>query len=158
MGKNIGDSLKLNIGCGQDHLDDFINMDISDNCNPDIKHDIRKGLPMFKDNSLEEVMANGVLEMVLPNEEFLFVLNEIWRVLKRGGIFNGQVPSIDTRVLMLDPFDRRWFQEATFNYWNVDERCWQVFGKQYKFQPWNVISNKTNDGGIICFKMTPANK
>lgn len=159
--KNIMNNIKyINIGCGLSKIerDNWCNIDISDKCKPDLVHDLRKGLPMFEDNSLEEVVANGVLEMILPNEEFVFVLNEIWRVLKPNGQLNGQVPSIDTRVLMLDPFDRRWFQEDTFNYWNVDEHCWKQFGIQYGFLAWHVLHCKTNDNGIICFKMSPAHK
>ena len=133
-------------------------MDISSYCNPDIRHDIRKGFPMFEDNTFEEVLANGVLEMILPNEEFVFVMNEIWRILKPGGEFDGQVPSIDPRVLMLDPFDRRWFKEETFNYWNVNEHAWKEFGQMYDFKPWYVKRATTNENGIILFNMLPANK
>ena len=150
--------MKLNIGCGKIHFDGYVNMDISGYCNPDIKHDLRKGLPMFKNNSINEIIANGVLEMILPNEEFLFVLNELWRVLESDGQLHGQVPSTDPGVMMLDPFDRRWFMKETFNYWNVDEHSWKTFGTQYGFSPWHVIKNEINDGGILCFSMKPANK
>ena len=152
------DKTKLQIGCGKQHFDDFINMDISDYCAPDIRHDVRRGLPMFEDNMFQEVLANGILEMILPNEEFVFVMNEVWRVLKQDGEFCGQVPSIDPRVLMLDPFDRRWFKEETFNYWNVNEHAWKEFGTQYSFKPWFVERAKINENGIICFNMRPANK
>lgn len=152
------DKTKLRVGCGLDKSGDYINLDISSTCNPDIVHDLRKGLLMFEDNQMNQIEANGVLEMILSNEEFVFVLNELWRVLRSDGQLNGQVPSTDPRVMMLDPFDRRWFLEGTFNYWNVDENCWRTFGIQYGFKPWHVLECKTNDGGIICFTMKPANK
>lgn len=154
--KDLSTYTKLHIGCGKQHFNDFVNMDISDYCNPDIQHDIRKGLPQIPNNALEEVVANGILEMILPNEEFLLVLNEIWRVLKPEGKLKGQVPSIDPRVLMLDPFDRRWFKEETFNYWNVFEHAYNEFGTQYGFKPWIVDYAKTNENGIIIFEMRPS--
>ena len=86
---------KLRIGCGLDHEGDYVNLDISDYCKPDIVHDIRNGLPQFSDNQMTEIQAWGVLEMILPNEEFRLVMNELWRVLKPDGTLDGQVPSTD---------------------------------------------------------------
>lgn len=158
---NLNDVKYLQIGCGKQHFpqrDGWANLDISDACKPDILWDVRDGLPMFGTSSLEVVTANGILEMILPNEEFRNILNEIWRVLKPDGRISGQVPSIDPRVLMLDPFDRRWFKEETFNYWDVDQHAWKEFGTQYGFLPWNVKFAKTNENGIILFEMSPAKK
>ncbi len=155
MIKNLKELKRLNVGCGKHHLDNYINMDISDYCSPDMKHDIRKGFPMFEDNRFKEVLANGVLEMILPNEEFLSVLNELWRIVSPDGELVGQVPSTDPRVMMLDPFDRRWFMERTFDYWNVNHNSYKQFGTQYGFKPWIVKRAKVNDNGIICFTMSP---
>ena|SRR3990167_1466885 len=155
MGNDFRNFVNLQIGCGQEHYDNFINMDISDFCNPDIQHDVRKGFPMFEDNKFESVVANGILEMIHPNEEFLFVLNELWRITKPNGRLDGQVPSTDPRVVGLDPFDKRWFMEDTFNYWNYQKNSWKQFGQMYKFKPWEVHNAKANDNGIICFSMSP---
>lgn len=146
---------KLRIGCGFDHSDDYTNLDISDTCKPDIVHDIRNGLPMFEDNSLEEVQAWGILEMILPNEEFRLVMNELWRVLKPGGILDGQVPSTDPRVLMIDPFDRRWFHPETWRYFDYRENAYKQFGQMYKLSPWISNDFKVNDNGIVCLKWRP---
>lgn len=153
----------LQIGCGKHHLDDYINMDISDVCSPDIRHDIRKGFPMFEDNRFEEVLADGVLEMILPNEEFVFVLNEIWRVLKPGGHLVGQVPGFNPernnlKNIFYDPFDRRFFQKDTFKYWTKGEHAYNEFGTQYLFRPWHVIKCDFNDNEILCFDIIPADK
>lgn len=148
-------SNKLRIGCGFDHSGDYTNLDISDTCNPDIVHDIRKEFPMFKDNQFDEVQAWGVLEMILPNEEFRLVLNEIWRILKPNGILDGQVPSTDPRVLMIDPFDRRWFHPETWKYFDYRENAYKQFGQMYKLKPWIADAFKVNDNGIICFNWQP---
>ncbi len=147
----------LNIGCGKHHLSNYINLDISNYCKPDIQHDIRTGFKdLFQDSKFDEVLANGVLEMILPNEEFVLVFNELHRVLKLDGHLVGQVPSIDPRVLMLDPFDRRWFKEETFEYFDIDKNPYKTFGTQYGFKPWNVMKAETNENGIINFDMSPA--
>lgn len=150
---------KLQIGCGTQHYsneDGWCNLDRSPACNPDIEWDITAGLPMFSDDTLDEVVANGVIEQVESNHNFVLVMNEIWRVLKYGAQFNGQVPSSDPRVLHYDPMDRRWFQKDSFNYFNVNEKAWKDFGKQYGFFPWIVLKNDVNDNGIINFRMLPA--
>jgi hypothetical protein len=158
MAKKIKEYIEgdyLQVGCGKQHIDGYINMDISNYCNPDIQHDIRKGFPMFKDSQFQEVLANGVLEMIHPNEEFLFVLNELHRITSSGGLLVGQVPSTDPRVMGLDPFDKRWFMEETFDYWNVTKHPYLEFGTQYGFLPWKIYENRVNENGIINFKMSP---
>ena len=158
MARDIKNIVKLQIGCGKQHFDDYINMDISNFCGPDIQHDIRKGFPMFEDSKFEHVVANGILEMIHPNDEFLLVLNELWRIIKPDGVLEGQVPSTDYRVMGLDPFDKRWFLPDTFNYWDINQHSWMEFGTQYGFKPWRVPECRVNENGIICFKMIPANK
>ena len=156
--KTMASGKFLQIGCGKEHIDGYINMDISDFCEPDLQHDIRGGFPMFEDNQFEEVLANGILEMIHPNEEFVYVMNELWRIVKSGGLLVGQVPSTDPHVMGLDPFDKRWFKEETFDYWDVDAHAYKTFGTQYGFKPWHIVRAEVNDNGIICFQMRPANK
>ena len=149
------DKTKLRIGCGLDHSGDYINLDISDYCKPDIVHDLRQGLPMFSDNQMDEIQAWGVLEMILPNEEFRLVMNEMWRVLKINGILDVQVPSMNPRVFMIDPFDRRWFHQDSWKYFDYRENAYKQFGVMYKLKPWVVHSFASNDNGIICGTMSP---
>jgi len=146
--------MKINIGCGNKYLDGYKNIDISNKVKADEYYDICKGIKE-KDNSIDEILAEGVLEQISSNEQFVFVLNECHRVLKTDGILIGQVPSTSLHVLCLDPFDRRWFLPDTFKYFDINEHCWKNFGKQYGFEPWQNIETQINEGGIINFKMTP---
>lgn len=151
--------MRLNIGCGKQHLEGYVNIDISGYCKPDRELDIRGGLPFVQD-SIEEIIANGVLEMILPNEEFRFVLNELWRVLKSTGILKGQVPGFQPeknnfKNIFYDPFDHRFFQKDTFSYWTHDAHAYREFGTNYGFQPWDVRQLYFNENEILCFEMTP---
>lgn len=145
----------LQVGCGKQHIPGYINLDISNSCNPDIQHDIREGFPMFDNGQFKEVLANGILEMIHPNEEFVYVLNELHRIIASSGMLVGQVPSTDIRVMGLDPFDKRWFLPETFNYWNAREHSFAEFGTQYGFKPWLVHQSEINENGIINFRMSP---
>lgn len=147
---------RLNIGCGLSKIDgsEWCNLDISSECNPDLVHDIRKGLPMFMDGQLDEVIANGVLEQ-LTHEQFRDALNEIWRVTNKNGQLNGQMPSIDLRVLHYDPMDKLFFQKESFRYFTFGDHAYKQFGVQYDFRPWDIIKLEINDNGILCFSMSP---
>lgn len=53
----------------------------------DIVRDVAKrGIP-FSDNEFDEVYAFDVIEHIETYEDLIFLLNEIWRVLKKDGIF-----------------------------------------------------------------------
>lgn len=153
----------LQVGCGHQHFNNFINLDISDNCKPDVQWDITKGFSFFEDNRFDEVVANGVLEIVESNKDLVYVMNEIWRILKSGGQFNGQVPGFkpednNLKNIFYDPFDRRFFQKDSFRYWTINEHAYNEFGKMYGFSPWHVIKCEFNENIILCFRMLPANK
>lgn len=148
---------KLNLGCGNQKFNQnegWINIDISLVVDPDIVLDISKGLP-YKENSVDEIIANGVLEQFEKNETFRFILNECHRVLKKDGILKGQVPSTNMSVLCLDPWDRRFFQVETFDYFDDTKHAWNNFGKQYGFLPWQDVIAEVNENGIINFEMKP---
>jgi len=81
---------KLNLGCGKEIKKDYINMDIED-FGQEIVRDANKGLP-FSDDSLDEVYAKHTIEHMVDIE---FVLDECYRVLKKGGLFYIEVPHKD---------------------------------------------------------------
>jgi predicted SAM-dependent methyltransferase len=146
--------IKLNLGCGKLFKQGYINIDKSPDCNPDLVLDVCNGLP-YKDNAIDEVHCGCMLEQIENNKDFVFVLNEIHRVLKIEGEFNGYVPSTNPDVLFLDPMDRRFFQEHTFDYFDINKHHWQEFGSTAGFKPWIVTKVELKDNGIIHFQMAP---
>jgi len=145
---------KLNLGCGNSPKEGFKNIDISLTAKADEFYDISKGIKE-KDNSCEEVHCGCILEQIDSNKDFIFVLNEIWRVLKSDGVLTGYVPSTAPGVLYLDPMDKRFFQLESFNYFDYDKTAYINFGKNYGFKPWTNIDVQLNEGAIILFSMTP---
>lgn len=89
--------MKLIIGSGPgyQHIEGQIALDYIAAFNPDVVRDIRKGLP-FDSDKFEEVEIFHVLEHIEPNEDFLFVIKEIYRVLKPGGIVAIAVPHFES--------------------------------------------------------------
>jgi SAM-dependent methyltransferase len=83
----------LNIGCGYLKLENAINIDIDERCNPDQVVDVTKGLP-FPDNHFDFVYAHQVLEHIFDWEKLML---EIWRVMKLGAEFYAGVPMFPSR-------------------------------------------------------------
>lgn len=74
---------KLNIGCGDNKIKSYVNIDASPFVNPDLVLDIKNGLP-YPDDSVEEIVFFHGIEHI--EEKFHpQILSEFWRVLKFDG-------------------------------------------------------------------------
>ena len=127
--------LKVNIGCGKDKREGYVNLDISSNVGADIVCDIEEGLP-FKDNECEEIICLDVLEQISSADKFVFVMNELWRVTKLGGSVHVRVPNAKDICAFQDPMDSRHFTEETFTYMQHGHTRYERY--QYGFKPWFV--------------------
>jgi predicted SAM-dependent methyltransferase len=102
---------KLNIGCGADIRQDYINIDIRELPGVDIVMDLESEQLPFESNSIDEILAIDVLEH-LSWRSVVRVLSEMFRVLKPGGILRLRVPDVDVIYLRsitntnLDPLER----------------------------------------------------
>lgn len=82
-------STKLNLGCGADKKQGYVNLDWQSLTNPDVVHDLNNLPYPFPDNSFELVEAFHVLEHL--DKPFL-VMKEMHRILKPGGALHIKVP------------------------------------------------------------------
>ena len=109
--------IRLNLGCGyRKEGEDWINIDIREEVNPDVIADIEQGLS-YQDNSVDEIRAFDVLEHIHP-DKVIFVLSEIHRVLKSTGFLYFFIPSTDGRGWAQDPFHR--------SFWNINSWLYYV--------------------------------
>ena len=77
--------IKLDIGCGENKKPGFIGIDIDPSSGADI---IAPALSLpFTDETVDEVYSSHLVEHFYPEEAQKF-FNEIYRVLKKGGIVN----------------------------------------------------------------------
>lgn len=79
----------LNLGCGDDVREGYVNLDVIPGRGVDVLHDIHETPWPFGDAAFSRVLARHVLEHVLPMHDgrgFLRVMDEIHRVLEPGGV------------------------------------------------------------------------
>ena len=126
----------VNLGCGVKTSPDMIDVDIIQLPGVDIVCDITEGLPEVLNNA-DEVVADYILCQIADREKFKFVMNEIWRILKPGGILKMKVPNARYPCVFQDPMDCRYFVVETFDYFNKDHYRFKAF--HYGFMPWEII-------------------
>lgn len=88
--------MKLNLGCGNRHLEGFVNVDMADNwCSkpPDVSTDISKPLP-FDDGVADEIHAYHVFEHFYRYDADAILIDWV-RVLKPGGLLVLELPCLD---------------------------------------------------------------
>lgn len=87
--------LLLNLGCGFDKREGWVNADAYEVCNPDLLLDLNKVPLPWKDNSVDEIYCSHVLEHV---EDWWPTFVEFSRILKLGGILEIRVPDESSRT------------------------------------------------------------
>jgi len=122
--------LRLNVGCGLTKLPGFISVDKVKEVRPDIVADFEKGLPMFKDNSVDYILADGVMEHI---KDLGKVMEEFYRICKPNAVIEIIVPYFASAGAFQDPTHTRFFTEHTFDYFQrgKQKRAYYAFKCDY---------------------------
>ena len=124
-----GNGISLNLGCGYNYQEGYINIDNRAEVKPDLVCDVIEGLP-YEDNSVDEVRAYDFLEHI-PLGKTIQVITEIWRVLKPGGKFESLTPSSDGRGAFMDP--------THVSFWNC--HSWLYYSDPQYRNLYNIKAN-----------------
>ncbi len=121
--------MKLNLGSGFRQQKEYVNIDNRPETDPDLLCDIEAGLP-YEDDSISEIRAVDFLE---HTHQVIFVIEEIWRVLKDNGLFYSRTPATCGRGAFQDPTHvSYWNLNSWLYYTNDDYR--KLIGTKAKFQ------------------------
>lgn len=119
--------MRLNLGCGNQQKPGWIGIDKVKTLATDIVRDLTRGLP-YADDSVDEILCDNVLEHIGPPEDFIFVMNEIYRVLKPGATATIIVPDARSQGAWQDPTHVRAFVPRSGLYWNQDLPWPKLYG------------------------------
>ena len=118
-------SKKLNVGCGRDIKKGWINLDSCDLPGVDIVYDIEKIPLPFDNEEFDTILCRDIFEHV----DFIPVLREIHRILRKGGDLIIRVPHFTSRRNFIDPTHKRTFSVRTFEHFVKDS----FTGREYYF-------------------------
>jgi predicted SAM-dependent methyltransferase len=98
---------RLNWGCGLDPEPGWINSDVKEGAGIDISGDIRDGLPLDSDSIDYAVSIHALPELAYP--DLVPALEELRRVLKRGGVLRLALPDLDRAIAAYQRDDEGYF-------------------------------------------------
>jgi SAM-dependent methyltransferase len=128
--------MELLLGCGNNrqkrirHGDvpqtwiQLVTLDIDPGVNPDVVHDLRVMPLPFDDDMFDEIHAYEVLEHCGQQGDWRLFLNqfeELWRILKPGGLLVGTCPMWDSKWAWSDPGHSRVITRWSMVYLDQDE-------------------------------------
>lgn len=129
--------MRLNLGCGLDKRDGYLNCDQSTEVKPDLLLDLEAALP-FQSDSVSEVLANHVLEHV---HRFAPLMHELYRVCKHGAAITIRVPFYSSWGQFNDPTHVRFFTPFTFKYFSAGNYSHEVGAAEDMFMVKKVHLN-----------------
>jgi SAM-dependent methyltransferase len=107
----------LNLGSGAHPLAGAVNLDSLCSLDPDVTWDLENTPMPFMDSSFGAVCAYHVLEHI---HGFVPLINDVWRVLRPGGLFHIKVPYWSGTWAVADPTHVRMFSEHTIYHFAGD--------------------------------------
>ncbi len=138
--------LKLVIGSGPgyQHQDDVIALDYIAAFNPDVVRDIKRGIP-FDSEKFDEIEMHHVAEHITDNVDFLFVMNECFRVLRNGGYLDITVPHKDSVIAYQCYEHTRFFVEESFMNFYSNPYAKEMGVSLFAL---NKMESRPKDGGV----------
>jgi SAM-dependent methyltransferase len=107
---------KLNIGAGHSYIPGLVNVDISERA--DVTLDLSTDRLPFEDDSVELVYSMHTLEHI---PDYLFALNELYRVLRHDGVMLLKLPYATlTEYHIVNPYHLHDFSEHSFDFFDPE--------------------------------------
>ena len=120
--------MKLNLGCGENKLPDFVNVDKFGD--PDVKHDLEVFPWPWDPDSVDEIRMNHILEHLgETTERFFGIIRELYRICKAGALIAIAVPHPRHDDFLSDPTHVRAITARTFELFSKElNRRWAAIG------------------------------
>ena len=108
--------MRLNLGCGNNPLDGYVNVDREAACHPDRVVDLESFPWPFPDDSAEEIVMNHVLEHLGAQTGVFFgIVRELYRIARPDALIRVNVPHHRHDSFHGDPTHVRVITPGTFS-------------------------------------------
>ena len=118
--------IKLNLGCGYNKKENFINVDSDRNVEPDLVHDLETTWPWEKDSVSEVYFEHSLDRIGKTVEQYYFVMRELYRVCKNGAKVFITVPHPRHDNFLKDPEIRRAIIPQSLLLFNLQHNLQQI--------------------------------
>ena len=96
--------MRLNLGCGNRKINDWVNVDKVATCNPDKIVNLEELPWPWPDNSVDEILLSHVLEHLgAATDVYLGIIKELYRICRDGALINIRVPHPRHDIFLNDP-------------------------------------------------------
>lgn len=145
MKKQKSQPTKLNLACGNEKKDGYLNVDIYKSSACDFVFDLRKDWP-WKDNSIEDVYCSHFIEHLEADERIHF-FNELYRVLKK-----------DAKALIIVPHwaSVRAYGDLSHKWPPVSEMFFYYLSKEWRTQNAPYLKLICNFNATWGYSISPA--
>lgn len=136
---------KLNLGCGRDIREGYVNLDSAALEGVDVVHDVSKRPWPFKESEFDEILCKHVLEHF---DDLMPVLAELLRITKPDGRIIIHVPYFASPGAFADPTHKRFFTYDTFRYFQPGDNL-----EHYSKARFRIIDLRLKfftSGGLLC--------
>ncbi len=133
-------AVKFNLGCGQKHLEGYVNCDFNQETKADQFFDLNIVPYPLESGIADEILMDNVLEHL---DDVPKVMCELHRILKPGGLARILVPYAKSDWAYQDPTHRAFFTEKSMDYfaegfaYNYYTRC------RFKIRRAELVSDST---------------
>lgn len=130
---------KINLGCGKDTMEGYINLDIAKLPGVDIVHNLNLYPYPFKDNEFEYVYCDNILEHL---NDIIKPLEEIHRISKKGAIVKIIVPVFPSVWTFCDPTHKSVYTYFTLNYFRPEDNLDYYSKAKFNIKKRKIIFQK----------------
>lgn len=143
--------MKINIGSGTSKFPGFINCDKDSSVNPDRLFDLGKDLFPFKDNTVNEVVADYVLEY-LDADQLLHCMQELYRICAPEATIHVKFPHHRSDIFWMDPTKKCPLMVETFR---LMSKKHSMFAKETNWRVTRIAEKYNIDFEVVNFNYIP---